>query len=76
MRDLSPYEAKQLRRKRLFPLIRKYLKSCGPTTVDTSPPEDVESIWNDKHLEMIREKAHSFFLSLVEKAIAYRDSPT
>ena len=76
MRDFTPYEAKLLRRKHLFPLIRKYLHDCVAPTIGTFEPEDVDSIWNDEHLEMIRVKAHSFFLSLVEEAVDYRNTPT
>ncbi len=76
MRDLSPYEAKQVRRKHLFPLIRKYIHDCVAPTIGTFRPEDVSTIWTDDHLESIRKSSRRFFYNLVEKAVAYRDSPT
>jgi hypothetical protein len=74
MQELSPYEARQLRRKYLFPHIRKYLRDCVAPTIGTFRPEDVDAIWTDDHLESVRKSGQRFFYSLVAKAIEYRDT--
>ncbi len=73
MQNLTPHEVRQLRRKHLFPHIRKYLRDCVAPSIGTFRPEDVNIIWTDDHLEMIQKKSRRFFISLVEKAIQYRD---